>query len=73
MQRYLLSSLSLAAVVYACQKEWLHPLGQTHFHSGVVKRQEVAFPPVLTSEETIIVNSFDNNTIEDCKKSSILN
>lgn len=66
MRRYLLSSLSFAAVVYACQREWYEPLGHQHnLHKRVVKREEADFPPVLTEQETFLVNSFDNNTIDD--------
>ena len=66
MPRYLFTSLSFAAVVYACQREWYLPLGHTHKHQSTLhKRQEAAFPPVLTEQETLLVNSFDNNTIDD--------
>lgn len=68
MPRLILPSLVFAAAAYACQREWYEPLGNTHSHSHsqstLRKRQESAFPPVLTSEETLLVNSFDNNTID---------
>lgn len=65
MCRYLLSSLSLAAVVYACQREWYEPLHQHHYIKRIVQRQKPNFPPVLTEQETLLINSFDNNTIDE--------
>lgn len=45
----------------ACQKEHKHVF---HAHRALSKRQETAFPPVLTEEESILTSSIDNNTIE---------
>lgn len=48
-------------VVFACQSEHKHVF---HAHRALAKRQETTFPPVLTQEESLLVSSIDNNTIE---------
>ena len=48
--------------VNACQKEQRY---EFHAHRALAKRQETSFPPQLTAEESILLNSFDNRTIEE--------
>lgn len=55
--------LSLAGIASACQRDF-HLEGR-HTHRPTVARRAVEFPPVLTPHETILVNSFDNNSIDD--------
>jgi N-acetylated-alpha-linked acidic dipeptidase len=71
MSRTLASYLVAAACVYAClpdKDEVAHLRSKRHArspHSRHIKRDVVAFPPVLTETETLLVNSFDNNSISD--------
>jgi N-acetylated-alpha-linked acidic dipeptidase len=71
MSRTLASYLVAAACVYAClpDKDELAHLrtkrNARSSHSRHVKRDVVPFPPVLTETETLLVNSFDNNSISD--------
>ncbi|KAF5024371.1 hypothetical protein F66182_3558 [Fusarium sp. NRRL 66182] len=71
MSRALSACLVAAACVYAClpDKSELESLGARRHarapRSQHLKRDVVAFPPVLTDVETILVNSFDNNSIAD--------
>src|ERR1700744_4393586 len=52
-----------APSVLACTGEHSHPrLFDPHL--ALQKRQEVTFPPVLDENEAILLNSFDNTTIE---------
>lgn len=58
--------LYFATGIHACQREWYEPLNHQHNLPGkVAKRQNADFPPVLSEHETLLVNSFDNNTIDD--------
>lgn len=52
---------ALAGTAYACQQEH-----KAFFDAQIalVKRQERVFPPVLTEQEAIIVNSINNVTID---------
>lgn len=52
---------TLASAALACQREHKHAF---HAHRALSKRQETAFPPALTQEESILTASIDNNTIE---------
>ena len=62
--------LSLAAALAtgaaACQRDFNVEARHTH-RQRVVKRND-NWPPVLTEEETILVNSFDNVTIDEWSK-----
>ncbi len=49
--------------VRACGREYVHPRIFDP-HLGLQKRQETPFPPVLEPNEAILLNSFDNATIE---------
>jgi N-acetylated-alpha-linked acidic dipeptidase len=62
MRLHLLSSLSLATLIHACAREFNQPAKHTH-RKRMVKRQ-ADFPPVLSEQEALLVNSFDNNTID---------
>ncbi|KAF2836081.1 glutamate carboxypeptidase II [Patellaria atrata CBS 101060] len=63
MRAQLLLTLPLAGLAFACVREHLaSPLLQHAHRRKYAKRADV-FPPVLTTEEQILVNSFDNNTI----------
>lgn len=63
MQAKLALLLSLAAGAHACLRQW-DERHYSHAHHAV-KRQAAAFPPVLTAHESVLVNSFDNNSISD--------
>ncbi|KAM0387085.1 hypothetical protein ACHAQC_011009 [Fusarium culmorum] len=71
MSRTLASYLVAAACVYAClpdKDELAHLRSKRNArtsHSRHVKRDAVPFPPVLTETESMLVNSFDNNSISD--------
>lgn len=62
-QFQLVPLLSLAGFALACQRDF-HLEGR-HTHRPPVARRAAEFPPVLTPHETILVNSFDNNSIDD--------
>lgn len=53
-----------ASSVFGCVKDYNSP---SFFdpHAGLQKRQETQFPPVLTEQEAILVNSIDNVTLEE--------
>lgn len=55
--------IALGAYVNACQRD----LYEAHFghNPQFVKRQAADFPPVLTEQESVLVNSFDNASIND--------
>ncbi|KIX00289.1 uncharacterized protein Z518_10428 [Rhinocladiella mackenziei CBS 650.93] len=61
------TSLTLLALstssVLACQREH-HQLRTFNPHTALLKRQETHFPPVLDPSEAILINSFDNTSIE---------
>ncbi|ESU15248.1 hypothetical protein FGSG_08141 [Fusarium graminearum PH-1] len=71
MSRTLASYLVAAACVYAClpdKDELAHLRSKRNArtsHSRHVKRDVVPYPPVLTETESMLVNSFDNNSISD--------
>ncbi|KAJ0302963.1 hypothetical protein Brms1b_011849 [Colletotrichum noveboracense] len=57
-------ALASAAVILACQRDLL--LEQRHTHrKRITKRAGDQWPPVLTEEETVLVNAFDNVTIDE--------
>ena len=59
-----LSLLALpAASVLACGRDNLHSQ-VFNPHVALSKRQETTFPPVLDQNEAILLDSFDNATIE---------
>lgn len=49
-------------LVLACQSEHKHVF---HAERALSKRQETTFPPVLTEEESVLVNNIDNTTIDE--------
>ncbi|KIV94534.1 hypothetical protein PV10_02290 [Exophiala mesophila] len=53
-----------ASSVFSCAKDYKAP---SFFNPqvGLQKRQETQFPPVLTEQEAILVNSIDNVTLEE--------
>ncbi|KAF4965291.1 hypothetical protein FSARC_6892 [Fusarium sarcochroum] len=71
MSRALSACLVAAACVYAClpdKAELEHLRARRHAReprSRHLKRDVVEYPPVLTETETLLVNSFDNNSISD--------
>lgn len=68
MPRLLSSFIALAAVAYACQRDWdtfNHRVHQHRSHSKHAKRAEVEYPPSLTETESILVNSFDNKSLSE--------
>ncbi|RKL20223.1 hypothetical protein BFJ68_g2932 [Fusarium oxysporum] len=71
MARNLATCLVAAACVYAClpDKDELSALRARRSartsQSRHLKRDVVEYPPVLTDVETLLVNSFDNNSISD--------
>lgn len=71
MSKVLSISLLAAAVAYAClndRAEHDRLVARRHAReprSRHLKRDVVEFPPVLTDTESILVNSFDNNSIAD--------
>ncbi|EXL44410.1 hypothetical protein FOCG_13393 [Fusarium oxysporum f. sp. radicis-lycopersici 26381] len=71
MARNLATCLVAAACVYAClpDKDELSALRARRSartsQSRHLKRDVVEYPPVLTEVETLLVNSFDNNSISD--------
>lgn len=58
----LLSILNLVACVSACARDRL--LETRHTHRQPITKRNTHWPPVLTKQETILVNSFDNVTID---------
>ncbi|KAF2654298.1 Zn-dependent exopeptidase [Lophiostoma macrostomum CBS 122681] len=68
MQYFVVSLISLSALVYACQRDWDTLYRRIHQHraqSKHAKRAEVEYPPALAEIESILVNSFDNKSISD--------
>ncbi|TEA10650.1 putative glutamate carboxypeptidase [Colletotrichum sidae] len=59
-----LAFAALAALASACQKDLLVTRSHTH-RKPVAKRADDQWPPVLSEQETIIVNAFDNVTIDE--------
>ena len=56
------SFVTLTSTVYACQSEHKHVFEP---HRALEKRQERVFPPVLTEQESVLINSVDNVTIDE--------
>lgn len=69
MTRILSSLVLLGTFAHACQRDWdaldrrIHH--QHDSHNRHSKRAEVAYPPVLSEIESVLVNSFDNKSISD--------
>lgn len=59
----LLTLAALAASVSACQRDF--DVDERHTHRKALSRRDEQWPPVLTEQETLLVNSFDNVTIDD--------
>ncbi|EON63151.1 hypothetical protein W97_02378 [Coniosporium apollinis CBS 100218] len=57
-------ALAFGTTVYACQRDH-SALGHSQHASRRLSRRQAAFPPTLTEQESILANSFDNNTISD--------
>lgn len=58
-------NLIFATIGLACIRDFSE---ERHTHSHVhrdLSKREVEYPPVLTEPESILVNSFDNNSISD--------
>ena len=53
-----------ASSVFGCVKDY-KALSFFNPQVGLQKRQETQFPPVLTEQEAILVNSIDNVTLEE--------
>ncbi|GAB1312578.1 Glutamate carboxypeptidase [Madurella fahalii] len=62
-QLSLSSLLPLANLASACLREFNHNPRHTHRKPIVPRNEE--WPPILTERESILVNSFDSNTIDD--------
>lgn len=62
-----LATAVLASSVTACQRDWeaLNRRIVNHEGHSHTKRDVVAFPPVLTEVESILVNSFDNKSLNE--------
>ncbi|KAM0212602.1 hypothetical protein ACHAQI_004557 [Fusarium lateritium] len=71
MSKALSACLVAAACVFAClpdKDELAHLRARRHAReprSRHLKRDVVPYPPVLTETESILVNSFDNNSVSD--------
>lgn len=50
--------LALPPGLHACQRE-------RHFHTHQHTKRQASPPPTLSSDETLIISSFDNNSISD--------
>lgn len=59
----LITALVWATGVSACQKDNL--LGKRHSNRKPITKRNTEWPPVLTKEETILVNAFDNVTLDE--------
>ncbi|KAI9170744.1 putative glutamate carboxypeptidase [Paramyrothecium foliicola] len=57
-----LTVLTFAAGVAACGRDLLFT--KRHTHRQPIRKRNDQWPPVLTEQETILVNSFDNVTID---------
>lgn len=55
---------SLVPLSSACLREFSN-LAPRHTHRKPIVRRNEEWPPVLTEQETILVNSFDSNSIDD--------
>lgn len=59
----LFSLLALATAVSACSKDFVFEKRHTH-RQPITKRND-QWPPVLTEQETLLANAFDNVTIDE--------
>ncbi|KAH7324908.1 membrane protein [Stachybotrys elegans] len=59
----LLSALVLATGVSACSRDLL--VEKRHTHRQPITKRNTEWPPVLSEPETILVNAFDNVTIDE--------
>ncbi|KAK0368747.1 PA domain-containing protein [Colletotrichum limetticola] len=57
-------ALTYAALASACQRDFFVEKRHTH-RKPITKRADDVWPPVLTEEETILVNAFDNVTVDE--------
>ncbi|KAG8623688.1 hypothetical protein KVT40_008664 [Elsinoe batatas] len=64
MRSYVSYLAALTAVVgtQACDIQHKH---EFHLHRMLAKRQQTVFPPTLTADESILINSIDNATIDE--------
>lgn len=68
MPNLLTTTLLLAALAQACQRDWDALSRRIHQHAPYnkhTKRGPVSYPPVLTPTETLLVNSFDNTSLAE--------
>lgn len=56
--------LGLAAGAAACAPDFNSLLKRTHCQPLTLSKRDEQWPPVLSEHETILVNSFDNNTVD---------
>ncbi|KAK2041439.1 PA domain-containing protein [Colletotrichum somersetense] len=64
MRGQLFISLASSGLVLACQRDLVLERGHTH-RQPITKRADDQWPPVLSEQETILVNAFDNLTIDE--------
>lgn len=57
-------TLLQASAVLGCAKD-ISEHAIFDLHVALAKRQETQFPPVLDNNEAILINSFDNASLED--------
>jgi N-acetylated-alpha-linked acidic dipeptidase len=57
-----LTLLAFAACVYACARDFFP--AKRHTHRQPIRKRNDAWPPVLDENETLLVNAFDNVTID---------
>ncbi|KAF4776822.1 PA domain-containing protein [Colletotrichum scovillei] len=57
-------ALTYVALASACQRDFFVEKRHTH-RKPITKRADDVWPPVLTEEETILVNAFDNVTVDE--------
>ncbi|KAK1658373.1 PA domain-containing protein [Colletotrichum godetiae] len=57
-------ALTYAALASACQRDFFVEKRHTH-RKPIAKRADDVWPPVLSEEETILVNAFDNVTVDE--------
>ena len=62
LSRSALVAACVAGAAEACVSEHRRTF---HPHKALSKRQDTPFPPELTADESVIVNSFDNRTIDE--------
>ncbi|KAK2016989.1 PA domain-containing protein [Colletotrichum eremochloae] len=64
MRGQLSIALALSGLVLACQRDVVLERRHTH-RKPITKRADDQWPPILSEEETILVNAFDNVTIDE--------